>query len=36
MKQKFGALKHWINKQNKIKNTTTNVPEKYKINVKIR
>ena len=25
-----------INKQNKKKNSTTNVPEKYEINVKIR
>ena len=34
MKQKFSVKQ--INKQNKIKNTTTNVPEKYEINVKTR
>ena len=34
MKRKF--VQKWINKQNKIKSTTTNVPEKHEINVKTR
>ena len=32
VKRKFSAKE--INKQNKIKNTTANAPEKYEINVK--
>ena len=34
MRRKF--VQKWINKQNKIKSTTTNIPEKCEINVKTR
>ena len=34
MKRRFSAK--YVNKQNKLKNTTTNFPEKCEINAKVR